>query len=426
MNIKISAVITTYNRKYEVGRALRSVYNQTRIPDEVILIDDASVDGTREYLEQSGFDGLQYILNPVRLGAGVARNAGIRAASGDYIAFLDSDNIWAENKLELFEKEICGSAFVPDVVFSRYKKHITYRVVEYPMIPEGMQWERFIQAYPVIDASAALFRTRFISDLGGFSEKMRTNLDWELSLRAWRTMMPKWSMIDQCLSENDCMFDGMEASIMYKYMDRIKLYSEDYVRMTEKGLYKEFYGGLMQDLKQDEIKMDDLLEYMLSEGAMTKEFIYTMMNFSQNYEKQRQDKMKRYSNFYKLLSDWMELKLSGGSLADTLRQMGVQSAAIYGAGKHGKFLYQDLKNADFDIRFFIDRNKTVQALDGKKVFLPTEETPEADLIIVSTYLEFDDIVKTLRDKNDRKMISLQNLLEYASDRKEEGSYAKTV
>ncbi len=426
MKIKISAVVTTYNRKYEAGRALRSIYSQTRIPDEVILIDDASEDGTKEYLEQSGLDRLHYVQNSVRLGAGASRNIGIRVASGNYIAFLDSDNIWTEDKIELFEKEVCVSETVPDIVFSKYKKHITYRVVEYPMIPEGMQWERFIKAYHVVDASAAMYRKRFISDLGGFSEKMKTNVDWELILRAWRTVQPEWRMINRCLSENYCMFDGMEADAIHKYMDRITLYSKYYVSMMQKRLYYEFYGGLIQDLKQDEIKMDDLLEYMLSKGAVTKEFIYTMMDFSRDYEKQSQAKMNRYSNFYRLLSDWMELKLGGGSLADTLRQMGMGSGAIYGAGKHGRFLYEDLKNSDFEIHFFIDRNQMLQAPDGKKVYLPTEETPRVDVVIVSVYLEFDDIMQSLIGKNYGKIMSLKSLLEIAVERKGDGSYAKTI
>lgn len=426
MNIKITAVVTTYNRKYEARRALCSIYSQTRIPDEVILVDDASEDGTREYLEQSDFDGLHYIQNQVRLGAGSARNVGIRAASGDYIAFLDSDNIWTEDKLEVFEKEIFESEYMPDFVFSKYKKHITYRVVEFPMIPEGIQWERFIQAYHVVDASAAMYRKCFISKFGGFSEKMQTNLDWELSLRVWRAMMPKWKMIDKCLSENYCMFDGMEVNVWRKYIDKITLYSENYVEMVKKRLDHEFYGGLIQDLKQDELKMDDLLEYMLSNGSMTKEFIYTMMHFSRYYEKQKQDKMERHSHFYRMLSDWMELILSGYSLADSLRKMGMESAAIYGAGKHGCFLYQDLKNSGFNILFFIDRNKMVQAPDGKKVYLPTEEIPQADIIIVSTYLEFDDIVQSLKGKSYAKIMSLKDLLEYAIEGKEGDSYVKTI
>lgn len=136
--------------------------------------------------------------------------------------------------------------------------------------------------------------------------------------------------------------------------------------------------------------------------------------------------MERHSHFYRMLSDWMELILSGNSLADSLRKMGMESAAIYGAGKHGYFLYQDLKNAGFNILFFIDRNKMVQAPDGKKVYLPTEEIPQADIIIVSTYLEFDDIVQSLKGKSYAKIMSLKDLLEYAIEGKEGDSYVKTI
>ena len=176
--MSVSVVVTSHNRKYEARRALDSVYAQERIPDEIIFIDDASEDKTKEYIMECGFSGLKYIYNKKRFGPGISRNIGIRQATGDYIAFLDSDNLWYADKLKVFLKVITENSDL-DVVFSRYKKHIKYRVEEYPkMLPE-VRLEQYISTYGIVDASAAIYKRKFLMDVKGFTESMWTNIDFE-------------------------------------------------------------------------------------------------------------------------------------------------------------------------------------------------------------------------------------------------------
>ena len=94
----VSVVIPTYNRATELPSAIESVLGQTYPSVEVIIVDDGSTDGT-EALIQTRFPRVRYLRQSNR-GPAAARNAGIKAASGPYIAFLDSDDRWMPQKLE--------------------------------------------------------------------------------------------------------------------------------------------------------------------------------------------------------------------------------------------------------------------------------------------------------------------------------------
>lgn len=93
----VSVVLTTYNRIGPVQDALLSILDQDRTPEEVIVVDDGSHDGTHYRL--SGFGRNIYYVYTRNRGISAARNTGIRLSRGNYIAFLDSDDLWLRPKL---------------------------------------------------------------------------------------------------------------------------------------------------------------------------------------------------------------------------------------------------------------------------------------------------------------------------------------
>ena len=92
-------MIPTFNRAYCLERAIESVLKQTFINFEIILVDDGSTDNTQELIENKYFGRLKYLKSENR-GVSAARNLGIRASMGDWIAFLDSDDEWLSDHLE--------------------------------------------------------------------------------------------------------------------------------------------------------------------------------------------------------------------------------------------------------------------------------------------------------------------------------------
>jgi GT2 family glycosyltransferase len=108
-----SVIIPTYNRLELQAQALTSVWAQTFTDYEVIVIDDGSTDGTWEELKALG--SRVHAMRQPNAGPGVARNLGAHHASGDYLAFLDSDDLWFPWTLEVYQqviKRTGGPAFV--------------------------------------------------------------------------------------------------------------------------------------------------------------------------------------------------------------------------------------------------------------------------------------------------------------------------
>ena len=99
----LSIVIPTYNREKTIRDAIKSVLNQTCLPDEIIVVDDGSIDKTVDIVQEMVGESSEVKIIchcQKNAGAQVARNKGIELASGDWIAFLDSDDLWLPDKLE--------------------------------------------------------------------------------------------------------------------------------------------------------------------------------------------------------------------------------------------------------------------------------------------------------------------------------------
>jgi glycosyltransferase involved in cell wall biosynthesis len=197
MNPKVSVVIPTYNRADKVRKGIESVLAQTFTDLEVIVVDDGSSDETGQTLKQSFGDRIRYYFQPNQ-GVSVARNKGIEEARGEWIAFLDSDDLWEKEKLESqldamerFDPE-CGACYT-DVRFFNYPETRTmfqlaednYRhdeamgintdVLRLLVKPGG--------AGMVVCLSSFLAKTDTIRKLGGFDPSLLYSQDSEFMFR---------------------------------------------------------------------------------------------------------------------------------------------------------------------------------------------------------------------------------------------------
>ena len=96
----ISVVIPLYNLEKYIERAIYSVLNQTILPKEIIVVNDGSTDNGAEIVRNMQ-NPLIHLINQPNQGVAVARNKGIEEAKGEFIAFLDGDDEWMENHLEV-------------------------------------------------------------------------------------------------------------------------------------------------------------------------------------------------------------------------------------------------------------------------------------------------------------------------------------
>jgi glycosyltransferase involved in cell wall biosynthesis len=96
----VSVIIPTYNRAHLVTEAIDSVLNQTYTNFELLVVDDYSTDNTKEVIKSYSDSRLKYLPNTRKKGAQGARNTALYAANGEWVAMLDSDDVWVEKKLE--------------------------------------------------------------------------------------------------------------------------------------------------------------------------------------------------------------------------------------------------------------------------------------------------------------------------------------
>lgn len=178
----ISVIIPTYNRKNTLPRAVESVLNQTYKPVKIIVVDDGSTDGTKEWFSEM-YPLVHYIYQ-VNSGVSSARNTGINSARGDWIALLDSDDEWLPDKLELQVKLLQNNAELRfchtneiwirnGVRINQMKKHQKYG---------GNIFKKCLDICR-ISPSSSLFHTSVIKDVGLFDESLDVCEDYDLWLR---------------------------------------------------------------------------------------------------------------------------------------------------------------------------------------------------------------------------------------------------
>src|SRR5215471_7855638 len=98
---KVSVIIPTHNRAEFLRSAITSVLNQTYQDFEIIVVDDASTDKTPEVVASFHDGKIKYIRHDANKGDAGSRNTGIRNSSGDFLAFLDDDDEWLPEKLQM-------------------------------------------------------------------------------------------------------------------------------------------------------------------------------------------------------------------------------------------------------------------------------------------------------------------------------------
>lgn len=180
----VSVVIPTHNRAELLDTALRSVFSQTYRDFEVIVVDDGSIDHTYDVVARYG-DRVRYIYQESQ-GPSRARNAGILASSGSYVAFLDDDDIWYPRKLEL-QATVLEERLDVDVVYgAAYLVRGTARRFLFAEAPDSeVLLERLIASTWTIPAGASVVMVRMaaLQRSGLFDPAVYPYEDWELWAR---------------------------------------------------------------------------------------------------------------------------------------------------------------------------------------------------------------------------------------------------
>lgn len=180
----VSVVIATYNMAVYLPLAVRSALDQTYKNIELLIIDDGSTDSTKEtvrpFLEDTR---VRYLFQDNR-GQAAAKNHGIRESRGEYIAFLDADDMWARDKLDV-QVPIFSQSEALGVVYSRLA-HIDENGIERGVLNHELYRGR-VSGPLLIDNfvgfGTTVVRKECFDRLGGFREDVRMGIDYDLWLR---------------------------------------------------------------------------------------------------------------------------------------------------------------------------------------------------------------------------------------------------
>jgi glycosyltransferase involved in cell wall biosynthesis len=251
----VTVVIPTFNRAHCIARAIGSVERQTYRSLEIIVVDDGSSDGTAEVVQNLRcVRPLTFLrLNPNQ-GAAAARNRGIAAARGDYVAFLDSDDEWHPRKLErqleaLSERGpefgACYTAIVSYDDAGRLRglsRAVEEGDIERPLLTHNL----------VGSTSAVIVRRALLDAIGGFNPTLRSCQDWDLWLRLARltrfACVPEILTVLHVARQGRITSSGSARLSGHLYMYRTHLRSHFRARTVDPTIFLTVLGEIFMQM----------------------------------------------------------------------------------------------------------------------------------------------------------------------------------
>ncbi len=229
---RVSIIIPVFNRAEMVKDAIDSVLAQTFKDFELILVDDGSQNDTKQVLRQyqESYPQKIKVIFCEHSGVSATRNAGIRSAAGEFIAFLDSDDLWISSKLE---KQLCFmeqkniAICQTDEFWVRNGKKVN------PMKKHSKRSGKiFFDCLPlcIVSPSAVMIKKEVFDSVGLFDEKLLACEDYDLWLRI-AIHYPIYTMQEKLITKKG----GHSGQLSAKYwgMDRFRIYSM--VNLLKKG-----------------------------------------------------------------------------------------------------------------------------------------------------------------------------------------------
>jgi len=264
MQPTVSVIVPTYNRQQYLTRALNSIFAQTYVDYEVIVVDDGSTDGTVEWLGVK-YPQVKLIQLKENRGAVVARNVGIKAAQGKFIAFLDNDDQWLSEYLQ----------FQVQVLMKQPECVLVY--CNYISVIEGKKKEGKIKLDPldqnltismllgnfIHTLSQAVIRASLFQEVGLFDEGFKICHDKEFYLRAFAVgkaahveeyLVKKYWLPNSLLASSECqdwLADGLKMlDIFYSKPENdaylhLKTAAEKSLRQSIRS-FQKFYSKALE------------------------------------------------------------------------------------------------------------------------------------------------------------------------------------
>lgn len=182
MDLEFSVIIPAYNVETYIGETIESVLLQTDVDFEILVVDDGSTDNTLDIVKS--FGEKVRIISQINSGPSEARNNGVRVATGNAIAFIDSDDIWLPGKL--FAQKTKLEEGFKIVYTNRFNfgqiTDLPEKQSDVVLMREGDIWEELLAGNMITTSSVVILKALF-EKAGGFRKDLPSCEDWDLWLR---------------------------------------------------------------------------------------------------------------------------------------------------------------------------------------------------------------------------------------------------
>ncbi len=230
---KVSVIIPTYQHAHFVGQTIESVLGQTYGDYEVIVVDDGSTDNTSEVLAEFG-PRITVIRHRRNRGLSAARNSGISTARGDYVAFLDADDVWMPDKLEkqvpLFDRNQAVGLVYSDALHFDESGVRPEREFDYAPGQSGMIHTAVFVALPIPMPTVVVRRSCF-DMVGLFDEALCGCADLDM----WLRISNKWAVdfVDEPLAKYRLSESQMHKDTEHMLVDRLRAQEKAFANSPE-------------------------------------------------------------------------------------------------------------------------------------------------------------------------------------------------
>ena len=182
---EISVIVPVFNRRHTIADAIASVQSQSHADFELIVVDDGSTDDTKEVIASRRDPRIRLLVHDQNRGAAAARNTGLEAATGHYIAFLDSDDSWHPDKLK---RQLAALAQLGSRTLASCTGFVLHRQ------PSGASLDRIPAGEPdwfsalldgcfVSPGTTLMLQRSAVERIGFFDPELRRFEDWDWLLR---------------------------------------------------------------------------------------------------------------------------------------------------------------------------------------------------------------------------------------------------
>lgn len=281
----VSVVLPTYERPGKLGRAIDSVINQRYTNWELFVVDDNdkfSVQRTQTEKFMSNYkdnDRINYLKHEKNRGGATARNTGIKKSNGEYIAFLDDDDIWLENKLYLQVNSIrklsedWGGVYCNRFVKNNNSLKETHNFLKGNLTKELLLFEI------KINTSALLIKKTVFKDIGCFDTTFKRNQDWEFLIRFFRKY--KLGLVEKPLviKESHSYANARDVEkTKIKYLKKFRYIIDEFSPKIKNKIYARNYLLIsLYYLKENEVKKS--FEYFIKANKKSSNVLQDLFHF---------------------------------------------------------------------------------------------------------------------------------------------------